>query len=67
MNHIDIGTYNTVEECAEACATIQECSLFIYGKIDANGNKAGVDEGLSSLCLPILLCTWNPCRYNNCQ
>jgi hypothetical protein len=42
VNHIDIGTYNTVGECAEACAKIQECSLFIYGKINANGNKAGM-------------------------
>jgi hypothetical protein len=29
--------------------------------------EAGLDEGILSLCLPILFCIWNPYRYNKCK
>jgi hypothetical protein len=29
--------------------------------------KAGLDEGLLSLCLPILVYRWNPYRHNKCK
>lgn len=41
VTHVDVGTFDTIGECASACTLEPLCKYFIYGKSNVFGSKVG--------------------------